>query len=66
MSDEVIREVRQARHDISRSGGHDVHRVIAVYRQFQDELKRSNKYRFAAPNGGRASETPATIPRQRS
>ena len=46
MPDEVIREVRRARHEISRRCGHDVHKVVACYRAFQDELKRSGQYRF--------------------
>ncbi len=49
MSDEVIREVRRVRHEISRRCGHDVHKVVACYRAFQDELKRSGEYRFFQP-----------------
>ena len=49
MADEVIREVRQARHEISRRCNHDVHKVVACYRAFQEELKRSGKYRFCEP-----------------
>ena len=46
MADEVIREVRRVRHEISRRCGHDPHEVVASYRAFQEELKRSGKYRF--------------------
>jgi len=46
MADEVIREVRRVRHEISERCGHDPHKVVAWYRAFQDELKRSGKYRF--------------------
>ena len=46
MADEVIREVRRVRHEISRRYGHDPHEVVASYRAFQEELKRSGKYRF--------------------
>jgi len=46
MADEVIREVRRIRHEISRRCDHDVHKVVACYRAFQDELKRSGEYRF--------------------
>ncbi len=49
MSDEVIREVRRVRHEISRRCGHDVHKVVACYRAFQEELKRSGEYRFFQP-----------------
>ena len=46
MADEVIREVRRIRHEISRRCDHDVHKVVTYYRAFQDELKRSAKHRF--------------------
>ena len=49
MADEVIHEVRRVRHEISRRCGHDAHQVVAWYRAFQDELKRSGKYRFFQP-----------------
>ena len=48
MSDEVIAEVRRVRHEISRRCGHDVHKVVAYYREFQDKLKHSSDYRFVA------------------
>ena len=46
MTDEAIREVRRVRHEISRRCDHDPRRVVAYYRAFQEELKRSGKYRF--------------------
>ena len=49
MGDQVIREVRRVRHKISRRCDHDVHKVVACYRAFQDELKRSGEYRFFQP-----------------
>ncbi|MCH8042942.1 MAG: hypothetical protein IID44_04415 [Planctomycetes bacterium] len=51
MSDEIIREVRRIRHRISSECDHDVHKVVAYYRAFQDELKRSGEYRFYNPKG---------------
>jgi len=48
MSDEVIAELRRVRHEISRRCGHDVHKVVAYYREFQEQLKQSSDYRFAA------------------
>ena len=48
MTDEVIHEVRRVRHDISRRCDHDPRRVVAYYRKFQDELKRSGEYRFCS------------------
>jgi hypothetical protein len=49
LADEVIREVRRVRHEISRRCGHDPHKVVAWYRAFQDELKESGKYCFFQP-----------------
>ncbi|MBC8872866.1 MAG: hypothetical protein H8E44_25815 [Planctomycetes bacterium] len=46
MTDEIVREVRRVRHEISRRCGHDPRKVVAYYREFQDELKRSGNYRF--------------------
>jgi hypothetical protein len=57
MADEVIREVRRVRHEISRRCGHDAHKVVAWYRAFQDELKRSGKYRFFQPEESNAAGT---------
>ena len=46
MTDEIIQEVRRVRHEISRRCDHDPSKVVAYYRAFQEELKRSGKYRF--------------------
>ena len=46
MADDIIREVRRVRHEMSRRCGHDPHKVVASYRAFQEELKRSGQYRF--------------------
>ena len=46
MSDEVIAEVRRIRHEISRRCDHDMHKVVAYYREFQENLKQSSEYRF--------------------
>ncbi len=48
MSDEVIAEVRRVRHEISLRCGHDVHKLVAYYREFQEEIRKSGSYRFAA------------------
>ena len=63
MADEVIREVRRVRHEISRRCGHDPHKVVAWYRAFQDELKRSGKYRFfQAEESNDAGESKSGLP----
>lgn len=46
MADEEIGEVRRVRHEISRRCDHDPRKVVAYYRAFQEELKRTGKYRF--------------------
>ena len=63
MADEVIREVRRVRHEISRRCGHDPHKVVAWYRAFQDELKESGKYRFFQPEeSGPADRARTAVP----
>lgn len=49
MSDEIIREVRRIRREISRECDHDIRKIAAYYRAYQEEMKRSGKYRFADP-----------------
>jgi len=53
MTDEIVREIRRVRHDISRRCGHAPRKVVAFYREFQEEMKRSGKYHFR----GKAAET---------
>lgn len=67
MADEVIGEVRRVRHEISRRCDHDPRRVVAYYRAFQEELKRTGKYRFFGKGAeakeaetGQADESPKT------
>ena len=62
MTDEIIQEVRRVRHEISRRCDHDPSRVVAYYREFQEELKRSGKYRFCQ----RTSDIDETATDQRS
>jgi len=58
MTDKAIREVRDVRHEISRSCDHEPKRVVAYYREFQEELKRSGGYQFAQDrNRTKAAET---------
>ena len=48
---------------ISRRCGHDVHRVVAYYREFQEQLKQSSDYRFAAKvaSSDAGGKSPATV-----
>ena len=48
MSDEIINEVRRVRHEISEACGHDPLKVVAYYREFQERMKKSGKYKFVS------------------
>lgn len=56
MRDPAIEEIRQARHDISAENGHDLHKVVQYYKQVEDELRASGKYKFED------SPSPAIVP----
>lgn len=59
MSDHEIKIIRQVRHEISAECDHDVDRVVAYYRRFEEELRRSGKFRFAArPSPPEPSDAP--------
>jgi len=47
MSDYEIAEVRRIRQQISVQHGQDVKKLADYYRQLEQELRRSGKYRFA-------------------
>jgi hypothetical protein len=49
MVDDEIKIIRQVRHEISAEFGHDIDRVVDYYRSVEEELRRSGRYRFAAP-----------------
>lgn len=55
MADDEIRIIRRVRHEISAEFGHDVDRVVEYYRQVEEELKRSGRFRFAASAAGSES-----------
>ena len=46
MADEEIQEIRRIRHEISARHGHDLKRLLAYYKQMEDEFRKSGKYRF--------------------
>ena len=54
MSDEVIKEVRRVRHEISQQCDHDIHKVASYYRAFQEELRRSGRFRVVKRNRSRS------------
>ena len=56
MKDPGIEEVRQARHEISRECGHDLHKVAAYYRAVEEELRQSGKFQFEEPPGHVATD----------
>lgn len=47
MTDEGIKEVRRARHQISAECGHDVDQLVAYYQKMEEELRGSGEFRFA-------------------
>ncbi len=49
MKDPGIEEVRQARHEISRECGHDLHKVASYYRKVEEELRQSGRFQFEEP-----------------
>jgi hypothetical protein len=40
MKDLGVEEVRKARHQISEECDHDLHRVVAYYKEVEEELRR--------------------------
>ena len=46
MPNDDVTEVRRIRHEISEECGHDIHKVVAYYREVQDELKATGEFRF--------------------
>lgn len=41
-----IQEIRRIRHEISARHGHDLKRLLAYYKQMEDEFRKSGTYRF--------------------
>jgi hypothetical protein len=52
MSDYEIAEVRRIRQQVSTQHGQDVKKLADYYRQFEQELRKSGKYRFADEQHG--------------
>ncbi len=46
MKDPGVEEIRQARHEISEECGHDLHKVVEYYKNVEEELRRSGRFRF--------------------
>ena len=44
---EVVKEVRQIRHEISAEFGHEPHKFGEYCRELEKELRKSGKYKFA-------------------
>jgi len=45
--DSIITEVREARHRISEAHGHDLDRLTKHYQEYERELAKTGKYKFA-------------------
>lgn len=65
MKDPGIEEVRQARHEISRECGHDLHKVASYYRKVEEELRRSGRFKFEEPPSARHAGVPESVVRGR-
>jgi hypothetical protein len=45
--DPIVAEVREARHRISEKYGHDLDRLTKHYQEYERELAKTGKYKFA-------------------
>ena len=45
----IMDEVREMRRKISAEFGHDFNQLVAYYQGLEDEMRKSGKYKFAAP-----------------
>jgi hypothetical protein len=53
MNDYEIQEIRRIRQQISAENGNNLKAVAKYYRQIEEELKNSGKYRFVQIKGAR-------------
>ncbi len=44
-----LAEIRRIRHEISAQFNHDVGKLVAHYQAFEQEMRKSQKYKFAEP-----------------
>ena len=49
MACSIMEEVREMRRKISAEFGHDLNRLVAYYQELEAEMRKSGRYRFAAP-----------------
>ena len=55
-NDPVIEAVREVRHRISESVGHDPHRLVAYYRQLQERRGNHSRHQQLGSTGVRAPQ----------
>ena len=48
----IMEEVREIRRKISAEFGYDLNRLVAYYQEVENEMRKSGKYKFAAPPCG--------------
>jgi hypothetical protein len=60
MSDDEIDDIRRIRQQISAQHGHEVKQLAEYYRQLEQELRKSGKYRFADEKRGGAEQEEIT------
>jgi hypothetical protein len=59
MSDLEIDDIRRIRRDVSAKNGHDLRKVVEYYRQIENELRESGRYRFVDQAASLMSDIPA-------
>jgi hypothetical protein len=51
MNDYEIQEIRRIRQQIAAENGNNLQAIVEYYRQIEEELKNSGKYRFVEKEG---------------
>jgi len=57
MNDYEIQEIRRIRQQIATENGNNLQAIVEYYRQIEEELKNSGKYRFVE-KGGHSKQPP--------
>ena len=57
---EGVKEVREMRAKLLAEFGHDLNRLYAYYREIEEELRKSGKYKFADPPEEKPESTELT------
>lgn len=58
MNDYEIQEIRRIRQQIAAENGNNLKAIVEYYRQIEEELKKSGKYRFVEKGGYSSQRQP--------